>query len=208
MSYVKKRTGSHKAARRLSVALLLGVIASLGCAGPRMMWLTEKRYSPRSASHPIDLYEGEVQTAHEEIAIIDSVAVELLTTETRKTLVEDLRARAREVGADAVMNVSMLTRADRGWIPDPQTPFRSWRQGWTDLHFLRGRAIRFRPLLVESGGGAVVGEPFDWAEGEQPTRQAETKPDLEIYEVKDRFGRRGYASRPVKPKRPTIETGN
>jgi len=193
------------------VAVFLGIIAGIGCSGPRMMRLSDRRYEPRPPSFPIELYEGNVKTAHEELAIIDSIAVEQLTTQTRKALVEDLRSRAREVGAGAVKNVTMLIRADRGWIEDPQTPFHSWRQGWTDRYFLRGRAIRFKPLLIEPGAEAVGAEPFAWAEGERPSVRAESAPQLEVYEVKDPYGRQGYAARrviPPKRKLPTIEAGD
>ena len=189
--------------------LLAAVVVWVGCGtAPRTQMLTDKRYQARPASYPIELYESGVQTPHEQIAIVDSIGVEQLTTETRTVLVESLRARARDVGADAVIEVVMLIRPERGWVPDPQTPFRSWRQGWRDLHFLRGRAIRFKPLLIETGEAG--GARFDFGEGERPVVQSELKPELEIRKVTDRYGRRGYVTRPVrpaKPKLPVIEMG-
>jgi hypothetical protein len=187
----------------------------VGCSTPGMKMLTDKRYAPRPASYPIELYQGSVQTPHEEIAKLDSRGVELLTTETRKALVEDLRERARRLGADAVTNVTMLVRPERGWVLDPQTPFRSWRQGWGDVTFLRGTAIRFKPLLIETGEPGVRGERFDFAEGERPRikrdSSAESEAELEIQKSTDESGRRVWSSRrakPAKAKLPTVEPGN
>jgi len=194
---------------------LVGLLAALalGCGtSPRMKLLTDKQYPPRPANQTIELYQRGVETPHEVIAIIDSRTVDQLTTDTRKRLVEDLRERARRLGADAVINISLLIIAERGWIVDPQTPFHSWRQGWTDLHFLRGQAIRFKPLMIETGDAMVAdGERFDFGEGEKPTIQAApAKSELEVYRTRDAQGRPGWGTRratPSKPKTPTLETG-
>jgi len=202
---------TSRAVRRVTAWLLAVTAVVTSCASPRMKMLTDKRYAPRPASFPVVLYQGSVETPHEEIAILDSRGVEELTTATRKLLVEDLQARAAQVGADAVTNVTLLIRPQRGWIVDPQTPFRSWRQGWTDIHFLRGQAIRFKPLMIETGDSGSTAERFDYAEGERPAIRKDSKPELEIYPVTDRSGRKGWASRrakPTKPKLPTVEKGN
>ena len=190
--------------------LLAAVMVATGCA-PRMKMLTEKRYPERSPLQQIELYQGDVDTPHEDIAIIDSVAVDGLTTDTRKQMVEDLRERARRLGGDAVTNVTLLIVPERGWVVDPQTPFHSWRQGWRELNILRGRAVRFRPLLIETDGAAKPGEQFNFGPGEQPTVKPGSKTDLEIYATTDASGRNGWASRPAqppKPRLPTVERGN
>jgi len=209
---------NFRAGRSARTAPALAAICALvlaGCAtAPRYKMLTDKRYPPRPSSYPIELYATGLRTPHEEIAIIDSVGFDKLTSATRKAMVEDLRARARNLGADAVKDVRMLISPQRGWVLDPQTPFRSWRQGWRDVYFLRGRAVRFKPLLVESGKSIVAGEKFNYAEGERPkieTEKEKKKDDLEIYEIVDRRGRRGFASRSKQPKKlklPSIEIGD
>jgi len=198
-----------RAVRFAPAALLAAMIVATGCA-PRMKMLIEKRYPPRSPLQQIELYQGDVDTPHEDIAIIDSVAVDELTTDTRKQLVEDLRERARRLGGDAVTNVTMLLIPERGTVVDPQTPFRSWRQGWRELHILRGRAARFRPLLIETDGAAKPGEQFNFGPGEQPTVKSSAANPLDIYPTTDASGRKGWASRrgqPQKPRLPTVERG-
>jgi len=182
-----------------------------GCSQPRMKVLTEKHYAPRPDSYPVELYQGSLETPHEDIAIIDSRGVEFLTSDTRKTLVDDLRARARGLGADAVTNVTMLIRPERGWVLDPQTPFRSWRQGWADVSFLRGTAIRFKPLMIETGDTSATGEVFDFAEGERPRLQQES-PDLAVEQSTDRQGRTVWTGRRARtslpPRQPKAEAGD
>jgi hypothetical protein len=181
-------------------ALAAITIVAAGCTTPRMQRLTTKQYTPRPASYPIDLYAGDVETPHDDIALLDSIHVGELTTASRTALVDDMRARARKLGADAVTEVVMLIAPQRGWVLDPQTPFRSWRQGWRDTYFLRGRAIRFKPLRIEDGDHAIEGVRFDFAEGERPAiEEEETEPQVEVYEFTDRFGRRGFATRRIEP---------
>lgn len=194
----------------MPAAVACVILATAACE-PRYRMLTEKHYPPRPRDYPIELYATDVQTPHERIAILDSREVDRLTTATRKMLIEDLRMRARKFGADAVTNVVLLTKSVRGWVPDPQTPFRSWRQGWRDHYFLRGYAIRFKPLMIETGESGPAGARFDFAEGEKPAATGRAESELEIYETTDRFGRKGYASRrarPVKPRLPAIELGD
>jgi hypothetical protein len=182
-----------------SLALATALVLA-GCARPRMELLTDKDYPPRPPSFEMPLYEGEVQTPHEVIAYLDSAWVEDVTTSTKTLMIEDLQKRARRVGADAVMNVRMLTGSVRGWVPDPQTPFRSFRQGWKDRYFLRGEAVRFKPLLIETGEDPVVGDPFLFGEGERPQSWSQSPDDeLEVYETIDEQGRRGFASRKKSP---------
>lgn len=197
----------------LAALVLAGALGLHGCAGPQVKMLTDNRYEPRPESFEVDLYQGGVQTPHQEIAKLDSLAVDELTTAAREVLVEDLRKRARKLGADAVTDVVLLTGSIRGWVRDPQTPFRSYKQGWGDRYFLRGTAVRFKPVLMEAGEGAVLGDPFVFGEGERPEgwRKAPSD-DLEIYETTDREGRKGWGSRrkstkPRQPLAPTIELG-
>jgi len=191
----------------LAATLWLAVLGAVGC-GPRAMMLTDKQYAPRPSGQQIELFEGGISMPHEAIAIVDSVSVDELTTGTRKKMVEDLRARARKLGADAVINVKMLVAPERGWVLDPQTPFRSWKQGWTDSYFLRGHVVRFRPVLLETGEMvSSIGQRFDSGDGAQA---ATPDKDLEIRPIVDKQGRRGWSSRraaPSKPKVPTIESG-
>ena len=205
---MSSRSERSWAVRRVCGCALAAILLATGCSTPGVEMLTEKHYAPRAASYPVELYQGTVETPHDEIAKLDSVGVEFVTTDTRALLVEDLRVRARRLGADAVTNVAMLMRPERGWISDPQTPFRSWRQGWTDLHFLRGTAVRFKPLTIETGEPGAAGQRFDWAAGERPAVETESSPALE--QSTDATGRKVWTLRqpkPTKPKLPTVEPG-
>lgn len=195
---------------RLWGDLLAVSLIAAGCA-PRMKTLTDKRYSPRPPSYQIALYQGSLDAPHEKIAYIDSRGTEELTTETRKMLVEDLRARARRLGADAVINVALLIRPERGWVPDPQTPFRSWRQGWRDIHFLRGQAIRFKPLLIETGETSPTAQRYDFPQGERSAAKGDAISDRESAPANDP-SKRGVPptqhTQPAKPKTPSVEVGD
>lgn len=145
------------AARAMAALLVATALLAVGCDRARMQYLTDRRYEPRPLSHSIDLYQGKLDVPHEEIAWLDTGGVALsegetaLSTDTRRVLIAELKERARQVGGDAVIEVTMLERPQRGWVRDPSTPFRSFRQGWTDFYFLRGKAVRFKAPLIETG---------------------------------------------------------
>jgi len=164
------------------LAILLPSLLAIGCS-PRVQFLTDRRYEPRPASQEIDLFEGNAPVAHDSIALLDSAAVDELTTDTQRRLVTDLQRRARRLGADAVADVEMLMRAERGWIRDPYTPFRSWKQGWTDLHFLRGRAVRYRPVEIETGRGETAAGPTSGPAVEASSPDEIERKGLEIFET-------------------------
>ncbi len=187
-------------------AALLVILFSSGCQ-PRMKMLTDRTYPPTPPFQQIELYQGDVLTPYEEIAILDSIKVEALTSETQKTLVNDLRERARRIGADAVIHVSMLIAPDRNFVLDPQTPFRSYRQGWTDLYFLRGKAIRYRPALIETDSD--TGGELSFAEGERPALKPQPPDEIEVRQSRDAAGRTIWTAKrkEMRPKLPTVEEG-
>ncbi|MCX8035633.1 MAG: hypothetical protein N3D11_01000 [Candidatus Sumerlaeia bacterium] len=191
---------------KAALAALLVALAASGCQ-PRMKMLTDRTYPPTSPLQQIELYQGDVLTPYEEIAILDSIKVEALTSETQKVLVNDLRERARRLGADAVIHVSMLIAPDRNFVLDPQTPFRSYRQGWTDLYFLRGKAIRYRPALMETDSD--TGGELSFAEGERPDLKPQSPPELEVRESRDAAGRTVWTAKrkEIRPKLPTVDEG-
>lgn len=161
--------------RNSSTALFTAACAALalaGCAGPRELAIEAPKNESRPFGYPVDTYVGEVPETHREIAVIESKAYQNDSAEARQRQLEDLRERARELGADAVQGVRLLTKRVRGYSADERTPFLSFRQGEYPLYFLRGEAIVYEaglPGAISSGGG-FTSEPA----GYQPSEAAES----------------------------------
>jgi hypothetical protein len=168
---------------RLFTALtLLGLLGpALGCStGPRMKWLTEERYPPRPSIYPIEIFAGQVQRPHREIALIESRAYDIDDVYTREAQLEQLQEKARELGADAVDNLRILAKRVHGYTIDERAPAPAFKQGEYPLFFMRGRAIIYEASLdlIEPGSspGQVVPEdipketPTDTPEGLAPIK--------------------------------------
>jgi hypothetical protein len=140
----------------LGAALLAG-----GCAATRTHHLTDSRYRALPDDAPVRLYVNTVAQPHLEIAHINSFPADKDTPEVRRQQLEDLQARARRLGADAVVNIRSLRNKGRGWIPDDQTPFDSYRLGNYEQFFLRGTAIRFEEAPEAAPAAAPAVAPAD-----------------------------------------------
>ncbi|MDX2177389.1 MAG: hypothetical protein SF028_13065 [Candidatus Sumerlaeia bacterium] len=158
----------------LGAALLAG-----GCAATRTHHLTESRYRALPEDAPVRLYVNTVAQPHLEIAQINSFPADEDTPEIRREQLEDLQARARRLGGDAVVNIRSLKNKGRGWVPDDRTPFDSYRMGDYQQFFLRGTAIRFEeaPAAAQPADPAVA--PADipqerTADTEDPTAEKPT----------------------------------
>ena len=84
---------------------------------------------------------------HKVLAIVDSDSA---TTAPLPVLMEQraqLCKAASRVGAEAVYQVRLLTRQQRGFVSDAYTPFPSVTQGWSDEYFLRGWAVIYEENL-------------------------------------------------------------
>lgn len=143
--------------RVFALLTLLMIPLLAGCGGPRELLLSEESLKKRPRLYPIDIYEGKVFESHREIAQIETRAWARDNEQTRIRMLDELRERAREHGADAVHDVRILTREISGYTADERTPFPSVRQGDYQMFFLRGVAIRY-----ESGmpGAVARGEGF------------------------------------------------
>lgn len=157
--------------RALPLGLALAVAA--GCGGPRERIISDRAYKARPARYPIETYVGAVQQSHREIALIDSTAYSTIDESTKSKQLEELKRRARELGADAIDEIHQLTKDIKGYTIDERTPFPAWRQGDYPLFFLRGRAI-----IYDSGlpGAVARGEGFTAGpEGYSPTEDEAAK---------------------------------
>lgn len=112
-----------------------------GCAGPRTKTLTQERLPRLDPREKVSIYVGEVDGAYVPVALIDSEAFEVIDDEVKSLQLDQLRQRARRLGANAVQEVRILPKKVKGFSLDERTPFRAWKQGNFELYFMRGMAI-------------------------------------------------------------------
>lgn len=146
--------------RTSAVVLALGtLILTAACAtGPRMKRLTENEFPPRPSMYPIEIFAGEVQRPHVEIAIIESRAYEIDDPLTREAQLEQMRETARELGADAVDSLRILAKQVHGYTIDERAPAPAFKQGEYPKFFMRGRALIYQASLDLEAQGTSPGQ--------------------------------------------------
>jgi hypothetical protein len=127
--------------RFLTLAFIVAVLG--GCESAHIHRLTDHKYPPKSRDAEIEAFFGAVERPHERIALIDSQTEESKDDEAKARMLEQLRQKARKLGADAVADVRLLSREGTGWVWDEATPFPAPKQGPYNLFFLRGEAIKY-----------------------------------------------------------------
>lgn len=137
--------------------IMAALLLAAGCGGVRMKWLTEERPAPLPDHAPVEIYVGRIEPSPIQIAIIETTASPYNDEQARREQLEQLRRRARRVGANAVQDTRILAKDVRGFTLDERTPFFSWRQGRYALYFMRGTAVVTDPA-----------EPFNLEEIEPP----------------------------------------
>lgn len=130
----------------LTLLILLAAIAS-SCAGPRTKWFVQQPPEPLPAGARVDVYVGMIDPPYQPIAIIETrpqayAADPARNEQIKQDQYEELCARARGVGANAIQNVQILAQHVKGMTPDERTPFKSWQQGRYNRYFMRGMAIK------------------------------------------------------------------
>ncbi len=149
-----------------SLPLLAAFMLVVGCGGPRLRWLTEQRPAPLPDHIPVEVYVGSIQPAPDRIAIIETSATPHADETSRRAQLEELKQRARRVGANAIEDVRILTKEIQGFTLDERTPFFSWRQGRYPLYFMRGTAIVIEEL--EPADLDDLSPPEGWMVDRQP----------------------------------------
>lgn len=152
---------SSSLARRLPVFLIVAaLVASLGaCAtGPRTKRLTKQQFTPRPSIYPIEMFAGRVVRPYTEIALIESQSYDIDDEITREAQLEQLKVKARELGADAVDNLRILAKQVRGYTIDERAPAPAFKQGQYPLFFMRGRAIVYQASLDLVAPGTSPGQ--------------------------------------------------
>lgn len=147
-------------AANLLLALLAAPLLFAGCQGTSLCntcgWKPNIRpidrvCLPAGASRTADipLYRADIDAQYTQIAYIDSFACtqcdakDGIEPETIRLMLEDLKAKARAAGADAVIRVKLLSNKLEGFKENPRTPFYSVMQGTWEQPFFRGIAIRW-----------------------------------------------------------------
>lgn len=104
----------------------------------------------------IALYRQDIDAEYLQIAYLDSFFCQDPGEKEVKDMLDDLKAKARIAGADAVIRVKMLSDVRSGALDNPRTPFRSMEQGEWKEKFFRGIAIKY--LRQPEGEPAAVPE--------------------------------------------------
>lgn len=130
--------------RRVASCVLLagGLLALVGCGGASVQPMVPDDAFPPAKSEDYNMrcFKNTVARAHRDIAWIDSTAQSDRGEQAWEAQLEELREAAREIGADAVHNVTVLRLKARGATIDRSVPFTAIKQDRYDLYFLRGTA--------------------------------------------------------------------
>lgn len=148
----------HHRFHSILAAIALCALVS-ACAGPRMKRLDTAEYPRRPSIYPIEVYSGQVNQSYRDIAIIESTAYADDTDPNRVAQIEELKKKARRLGADAIQQIRVLTKQVKGFTADERTPFPSVKQGSFPLYFMRAEAIIFESSLpgsVARGNGFAM----------------------------------------------------
>lgn len=139
--------------------LIAALVVSMACTtGPREHRLTDQSFPPRPSIYPIETFAGRVQRPHVAIAIIESQAYDIDDVITREAQLEQLKERARELGADAVDGLRILAKQVHGYTVDERAPAPAVKQGEYPLFFMRGRALVYQASLDLDVQGTSPGQ--------------------------------------------------
>lgn len=133
---------SGKQLSGLSPWIAVGLMVLTSCGGPRMKMLAEEDYAALHPEVSVDVFVGTMEREHEPVALIDSEAFTYVDENVKLQQIEQLKERARRLGANAIHDVRILPKYVEGFTVDERVPFTAWRQGRYPMYFMRGEAIR------------------------------------------------------------------
>ncbi len=95
---------------RITLLLITGFL--VGCAAPvRHVYLADQPYPPHHANYPIRIYQGTLpDEPFVEIAVVSFTLKSKL--QSRDKAIEAMRAKARELGGEAIINFGQQNRTD------------------------------------------------------------------------------------------------
>ena len=129
---------------RTSLVLALAALVAVGCTGPRTKRLSKAKYEKVPKDQDIEVYVSDA--GGEKLAVIESDAFAYVDEAVKRRQLDQLTAKARSLGGNAVEHVRILTKEVQGYTPDERVPFTAWKQGRYELYFMRAEATR-RPEL-------------------------------------------------------------
>ncbi|MCL5271315.1 MAG: hypothetical protein M1457_12375 [bacterium] len=124
----------------LGAALAMLIVA--GCGGARMKHLSDQQYARLAADDKVDVYVGSLDLPSQPVAVIESDAYAYVDDAVRQRQIDQLKSRARALGANTIQDVRILAKHVRGYTADERVPFAAWKQGQYELYFMRGTACR------------------------------------------------------------------
>ena len=94
------------------------------------------------SSARVDIYVGPIDQPNEPIAIIESKSYSFMDESVKRRQIDQLRSKARALGADMIEQVRLLPKYRYGYVTDERVPFQAWKQGRVKKYFMRGVAVR------------------------------------------------------------------
>ena len=124
--------------------VLLATALLCACGRPHVQQIGGAQFPARPRNAPVEVVENTLARVYEPVAVIDSNQYRGDDPTSKTAMTENLRRRARKVGADAVHKVRVLEVSKRGAIHDPVVPIPgAWVQGDYKEYFMRGEAVRY-----------------------------------------------------------------
>jgi hypothetical protein len=120
----------------------LMLLLPAACGGPRMKLLTDASLHTLDPRDRVEVYVGKLDPPYEPVAIIDSEAYPTVTDEIKQQQIEQLRAKARRLGANTLHEIRILPKEIKNFTTDEKVPFSSWQQGSYQIYFMRATAVR------------------------------------------------------------------
>lgn len=139
---VLRRRGSRSVlcSLLLVVAAATVAVAGSGCGRARIHPLVAQA-PPRLTTGEPEVFATTPERPYREIAVITTQPRQGMEDEVLRVHLKALRRAAERAGADAVMNVRLLTVKKEGYVRDPAPPFPAVKQGAWAEYVLRGTAV-------------------------------------------------------------------
>jgi len=126
--------------------MVLALTFSSGCARRSIYKTTQEPYPPKKLPDDVELIsqKDDVEDVYRELAYVDSIAFLDPTSEEVERMKLDLQRKGAMIGADAILDISMLEERHRGIVRDYDAPVWMMHLGNEDQKFLRGLAVTFQ----------------------------------------------------------------